>query len=64
MTCTHDMYRSKPYMSDSQALKAIREKNDICHMSAIIKTCQDCGADISHGRRVRVMSVKEYMDEQ
>jgi hypothetical protein len=48
-------------MSDAEAMRMIKAKNDVCYMGMIIKSCGDCGADISHGRRVMVKTVKEVL---
>ena len=62
MACTHDKYRADNYMMASKALTEIKTGNaGVCWMSQIVSVCDDCGADISHAERVRVMTVKEVM---
>ena len=62
MTCTHEKYRQDNYMSADRALAAIRSnQSPICWMSIIVVTCEECGENIAHGERVRVMTVKEVM---
>ena len=62
--CTHDIHKGDDHMMADRALKAIHGKNSICWMSAIIKKCETCGADISHARRVRVKTVKEVLRDE
>lgn len=51
-------------MSADRALAAIRSKqSDVCWMGIVATTCDECGGDISHGQRVRVMTTKEYIKE-
>lgn len=65
MSCKHSKYRSEPYAPAEAALSIIKSReNKYCHMSAIIRTCEECNADISKGKRVKLITVKEYMDEQ
>lgn len=60
--CDHSIYRQGGYLTADNALKAIgSKKSDICWMSAIIQTCETCGADISHARAVKVQTVDDIM---
>ncbi len=63
-SCTHEKYRADNYMSADRALATIRSnQSDICYMGIVVTTCDECGGDISHGQRVRVMTTKEYIKE-
>ena len=61
--CNHDRYRQMPYLSDEEAMSLLREKNEYCWMGIVITHCADCGADISHGRRVEIKTVEQVMGE-
>lgn len=56
--CTHEKYKSKDYMMYSNAVKAF-EAGDIKIIGTPVINCEDCGADISHAKRVKVKSTKE-----
>ena len=56
--CTHEKYKTKDYMMYSNAVKAF-EAGDIKIIGTPVTSCEDCGADISHAKRVKVKSTKE-----
>ena len=56
--CTHDRYKTKDYMMHSNAVKAF-EMGDIKIIGTPVINCEDCGADISHAKRVKIKSLKE-----
>ena len=56
--CTHDRYKANNYMMYSNAVKAF-EMGDIKIIGTPVINCEDCGADISHAKRVKVKSTKE-----
>lgn len=63
-SCTHDKYRQYPYMHEDEALSMMRANtNSVCWIGIVVKTCDDCGADISRGRRVMVRTVEEVLSE-
>ena len=64
--CNHPHYKAikGQYMVADEALKAMALKsNDICWMSETVKTCCDCGEDLSQYRIVRVKTAGEYLRE-
>jgi len=56
--CTHDKYRSNDYMMYSNAVKA-HDKGEIKIIGTLVINCEDCGADISHAKRVRIKNLEE-----
>ena len=56
--CTHEKYKTKDYMMYSNAVKAF-DKGEIKIIGTVVDVCKDCGADISHAKRVKVKSTKE-----
>ena len=56
--CTHEKYKTKDYMMYSNAVKAF-EIGDVKIIGTPVINCEDCGADISHAKRVKVKSTKE-----
>lgn len=62
MTCNHDRYRADNYVSDIKAM-AMMKAGEICRIGMVITHCADCGADISHGRRVQVKTVEQVLSD-
>lgn len=60
MPCTHDKYRGKGWMMASNALKAMK-RGQIIRIGKIIKNCEQCGADISHAKRVQTWTYEEWL---
>ena len=57
--CTHERYKTENYMLASNALKAM-SRGDIVRIGKVVQSCEDCGMDISHAKRVRVETFEEY----
>ena len=60
MTCSHEIYKKGSYLTDDNALKAMRA-NKYCWISKIITHCETCKQDISYAKVVRVKTVAEYL---
>jgi len=58
--CEHLKYKTSNYMMAENALRAMA-KSTICWMGKIIIKCGECGADISHAKRVQVKTPNEYI---
>lgn len=61
--CTHDKYRSKDYMMYSNAAKA-HDRGEIKIIGTLVINCEDCGADISHAKRVKVKKIENKINEK
>ena len=61
--CTHEKYKTKDYMMYSNAVKAF-EAGDIKIIGTQVINCEDCGADISHAKRVKVKSLEKKINEK
>ena len=60
--CTHELYKTKDYMMYSNAAKLF-EKGEIKIIGTIVANCKECGADISHAKRVKIKKVKKEKEE-
>jgi len=62
MTCKHERYKQGHHLVSSEALKAMKV-GKVIWMSATIKECEDCGADLSSHKVVQIKTPLEYMKE-
>ena len=58
--CAHNRYRQNDYMMVENAKKAMKA-GKICWMGIVVTDCEICGADISHAKRVQVMTGEQYI---
>lgn len=56
--CTHEKYKGDGFMMADNAMKAMK-RNEIAWVGMVIAECE-CGADISHAKRVPVMTYKQW----
>lgn len=57
--CLHNKYRGDNWMSAPAALK----NTNIAWMGMVVKTCEDCGMDISKFQRVQVKTAEQCLRE-
>jgi hypothetical protein len=57
MDCTHEKYKKPPYACFNVAIKDPR----IVWTGKVVKTCENCGADISRALRVETILVDDYI---
>lgn len=60
--CTHERYKSKDYMMYSNAAKA-HDRNEVKIIGTPVINCEDCGADISHAKRVKVKAIENKINK-
>ena len=58
--CNHDKYRQDNFMMIDNAKKAMKA-GKICWIGMMIQNCENCGADISHAKRIEVKTAAQYM---
>ena len=63
MTCDHSHYTyENGYLVSDEALKAMTA-GKVVWMSAIIKNCDKCNADIRYAKVVKIKSPEQYIKE-
>jgi hypothetical protein len=60
-TCTHEKYKGDGYMMADNAMKALK-RNEIVWVGMVIQECE-CGADISHAKRVPIRTYEQWKRE-